>query len=63
MTIPGVHFVTDTQGHKVAVLLDRKEWGVLWEDIYDSHVACERAGDPVEPWETVRERLQKGSKK
>lgn len=44
--IKGLQFVTDSSGHKVAVLLDLKEWGELWEDIYDSMIAKERADEP-----------------
>lgn len=46
MTVKGVQFVTDTDGRKVAVLLDLKEWGELWEDIYDNMLADARAGEP-----------------
>jgi hypothetical protein len=45
-TIKGVQFVTDTEGHKVAVVLDLQEWGELWEDIYDNMIATERAEEP-----------------
>ncbi len=44
--IKGVQFVTDTSGHRVAVLLDLQEWGELWEDIYDNMIAKERADEP-----------------
>lgn len=50
----GVQYVTDEQGHKVGVLLDLKEWGELWEDIYDTLIAIERKGEaaiPVEEFE------------
>jgi hypothetical protein len=46
MAVKGVQFVTDSEGHKVAVQLDLKEWGELWEDIYDNMIADERAGEP-----------------
>ena len=45
MAVRGVQFVTDSEGHKTAVLLDLKEWGELWEDIYDNAIADERAGE------------------
>jgi hypothetical protein len=45
--IKGVQFVTDSLGHKVAVLLDLREWGELWEDIYDSMIAKERVDEPL----------------
>ncbi len=58
MTVKGVQFVTDTDGRKVAVLLDLEEWGELWEDIYDNILAEERANEPTESWEAVKERLR-----
>jgi hypothetical protein len=45
MVVRGVQFVTDTEGHKTAVMLDLSEWGDLWEDIYDNMIAEERAGE------------------
>jgi hypothetical protein len=47
MAVRGVQFVTDTEGHKTGVLLDLREWGELWEDIYDNMVADERANEPT----------------
>ncbi|MDT5061314.1 MAG: hypothetical protein QOH63_1773 [Acidobacteriota bacterium] len=46
-TMKGVQFVSDAEGHKVAVVLDLQEWGELWEDIYDNMLASERAEEPV----------------
>jgi hypothetical protein len=46
LSVKGVQFVTDTEGRKVAVLLDLDEWGELWEDIYDNMLADQRAGEP-----------------
>lgn len=42
----GIQFVTDTEGHKIAVQLDLKEWGEVWEDIYDNLIAAARADEP-----------------
>ncbi len=47
MVVRGVQFVTDSEGHKTAVMLDLKEWGELWEDIYDNMIADERAREPT----------------
>lgn len=47
----GVQFVTDEQGQRVGVLLDLKEWGELWEDIYDAMIAMKRKGEPTIPLE------------
>ena len=60
--IKGVRFVTDAQGNKIAVQLDLEEWGELWEDIYDGMLADERAGDTVEPWDAVKDRLRREGK-
>ena len=51
MAINGIQFVTDAQGRKVAVQLDLKEWGELWEDIYDNIVADARKVEPTIPLE------------
>ena len=59
MAVKGVQFVTDSDGRKVAVLLDLEEWGELWEDIYDGMLAQERADEPSESWEAVKERLHR----
>jgi hypothetical protein len=55
MAVRGVQFVTDSEGDKVAVLLDLKEWGEVWEDIYDNLVADRRKGEstlPLDQFET-----------
>lgn len=44
--IKGVQFVTDVEGNRVAVVLDLRQWGELWEDIYDNMLANERAEEP-----------------
>jgi len=59
VSVKGVRFVTDTDGRKVAVLLDLEEWGELWEDIYDNMLAQERADEPSESWEVIKERLRR----
>ena len=46
MAVSGIQFVTDSEGHKVAVLLDLKEWSELWEDIYDNILAESRSDEP-----------------
>ncbi|HWW74246.1 MAG TPA: hypothetical protein VNZ44_02565 [Pyrinomonadaceae bacterium] len=58
MTVKGVQFVTDTDGRKVAVLLDLEEWGELWEDIYDNMLADERSGEPSTPLEEFEAELR-----
>ncbi len=57
--IKGVQFVTDSLGHKVAVLLDLQEWGELWEDIYDSIIAKERVDEPRLKLEDFEDELRR----
>jgi len=57
MAVRGVQFVTDTEGHKTGVLLDLREWGELWEDIYDNMVADERANEPTRSLEDFEAEL------
>ncbi|HYH87171.1 MAG TPA: hypothetical protein VEX60_17090 [Pyrinomonadaceae bacterium] len=54
----GIQFVTDTEGRKVAVLLDLEEWGEVWEDIYDNILADERADEPSTPLEEFEAKLR-----
>lgn len=56
--IKGVQFVTDSSGHKVGVLLDLREWGELWEDIYDTMVARDRGNEPQMKLEDFEEELR-----
>jgi hypothetical protein len=56
--IKGVRFVTDTEGNKVAVMLDLAEWGELWEDIYDNMIADQRAGESGKSLESFEDELR-----
>ena len=58
----GIQFVTNDKGQKVAVLIDLKKHGDLWEDLYDSLTARRRADEPRESLSSVKTRLQKKGK-
>lgn len=58
----GIQFVTDDRGEKIAVLIDLKKCGELWEDIYDSLTARQRAHEPRETLESVERRLRRQGK-
>jgi hypothetical protein len=58
----GVNFVTNTRGKKVGVLLDLNKYGEIWEDIYDSLTARERAHEPRSTLEEVKARLRRRGK-
>lgn len=55
----GIQFVTDDKGRKTAVLIDLKKYGELWEDFYDALIAKQRADEPRESLEVVREKLRR----
>jgi hypothetical protein len=55
----GIQYVTDDKGQKVAVQINLKKFGELWEDFFDSLVAQQRAEEPREQIAAVRERLKK----
>ena len=55
----GIKYVVDESGEKTAVLIDLKEHGELWEDLYDALIAEQRRDEPCESLEEVKERLRK----
>jgi hypothetical protein len=55
----GIDFVTNKRGQKTAVLIDLKRHGQLWEDFYDSVVARNRAREPRETLDAVKDRLRR----
>ncbi|HVT43726.1 MAG TPA: hypothetical protein VMT00_04985 [Thermoanaerobaculia bacterium] len=59
----GIHFVTDEKGHKIAVQIDLERYGELWEDIHDQLVASSREQEQSMPFETVKRRAAKHSRR
>jgi hypothetical protein len=60
--VEGIQFVTNDKDQKVAVMIDLRKYGELWEDIYDSLTARQRASEPRETLATVEKRLGKQGK-
>ena len=58
----GIQYVTDEKGKKIAVQLDLKKYGELWEDMVDILTARQRVHEPRESLESVKKRLQKQGK-
>ncbi len=56
--LEGIQFVTNAAGEKTVVLIDLKQYGELWEDSYDGLIARQRADEPRESLESVREALK-----
>ena len=55
----GVHFVTDEKGRKVAVQIDLKTHGAIWEDFRDGLVAETRRKEKSIPYQQYREKRLK----
>jgi len=55
----GIKFVTDEKGQKVAVQIDLKKLGDLWEDFYDNLIAKQRIDEPRESLDSVKAILRK----
>lgn len=58
----GIRFVTNENGEKIAVEIDLRKYGDIWEDFYDSLTARKRAKEPRESLDSVRARLIKQRK-
>ena len=58
----GIQFLTNDKGERVAVQIDLRKYGDLWEDVYDSLTARKRSREPRESLDSVRERLIKQQK-
>jgi PHD/YefM family antitoxin component YafN of YafNO toxin-antitoxin module len=59
MTIERKRFLVTERGRRTAVLLSLREYRQLLEDLADLAIIAERRGEPSQPWETVKMRLEK----
>jgi hypothetical protein len=55
--LAGINYVTDEKGRRVAVQIDLKRHGQLWEDFRDGMIAESRRGEKSIPLASVRNRL------
>ena len=58
----GIQYLTNDKGEKVAVQIDLRRYGDLWEDVYDTLLARARADEPRESLASVKKRLIKRRK-
>lgn len=58
----GIQFVTNDKGERVAVQIDLRKHGNVWEDVYDSITARQRSKEPRESLDSVKKRLVKRRK-
>lgn len=52
----GIRFVVDEKGNRVAVLIDLKKHGAIWEEIWDGLVSESRRKEKSIPYERYRAR-------
>lgn len=49
----GINYVTDDKNEKIAVQIDLRKYGELWEDFYDSLISDLRRNEEKIPLEEV----------
>ena len=59
----GIQFVMDEKGRKVAVQIDLKKHGAIWEDFWDGLVSESRRSERSVPYEQYRARRLKRIRK
>jgi hypothetical protein len=55
----GIQFVTDVKGRKVAVQIDLKRHGAIWEDFWDGLISESRRKEKGVPFEKIKAGLLK----
>jgi len=58
----GINYVTDEKNRKIAVQIDLKEYGHLWEDFYDNIIAELRKDEEKIPLDDVIRKLKEEGK-
>jgi hypothetical protein len=58
----GVSFLTDEKNNKIAVQIDLKKNGELWEDFYDAMVAYSRRREKTISLDTLKKKLKASGK-
>jgi hypothetical protein len=58
----GIQYVMDDKGQKIAVQINLKKFGEIWEDFFDNLLSRQRADEPRESIDSVKERLRKQGK-
>ena len=57
----GIQYVTDEKGRKVAVQIDLKKHGAIWEDFFDGLISESRRKEKSIPYEHYRAQRPKRS--
>jgi deoxyribodipyrimidine photolyase len=59
--VTGIQFLTDEKGRRVAVQIDLKKHGAIWEDFWDGLISESRRKEKSVPYEQYRDRRLKRS--
>ena len=51
----GIHFLTDDKGERVAVQIDLKKHGAIWQDFWDGLISEARRKEKALPYEQYRD--------
>ncbi|AFL82856.1 hypothetical protein Belba_0187 [Belliella baltica DSM 15883] len=62
MIMKGINYVTDNKNRKVAVQIDLKIYGKLWEDFYDNMIAEQRKDEEKIPLKDLIKTLKEEGK-
>lgn len=57
-SMKGISFLTDEKNNKVAVQIDLKKYGELWEDFYDAVVAHSRRNEKTVSLDSLKRKLK-----
>ncbi|MGB2603581.1 MAG: hypothetical protein WBC78_08300 [Candidatus Sulfotelmatobacter sp.] len=52
--VTGIQFLTDDKGHRVAVQIDLKKHGAIWQDFWDGLISESRRKEKSTPYEQYR---------
>ena len=55
----GIHYIIDDGNNKIAVQIDLRKYGKIWEDFIDGLTADMRQSDENIEWEDVKEELKR----
>jgi hypothetical protein len=58
-----VHFITNKQGKRTAVVIDWDAFGEVHEDLYDAWLAHQTDGDALVDWKEAKRRLNAGNER
>ncbi|MEO5572691.1 MAG: hypothetical protein ABIT08_17155 [Bacteroidia bacterium] len=54
----GLNYITNDKGDRIAVMLDLKKYGKIWEDFYDALIVEKRKNEPRISWKEAKKSLR-----